>query len=277
MISNNIKNCSDVHKNKSGFSLAEILAALTIGAMVLVAILTIYNRAQNSVAAITQKFDQARLPQEVLQRIAEDLDGIIAAGDDTKIIIPQPKFDNGFSTAKLEITKTFNDRSDKKQVFEKIVWQTAYDYDSELDGLVLYRSHSGITMEDKLLDEEKDIEDRELFIPICEGVTFFKIQVPVGEQLLDQWNSSSLPRAVTVTISFAEPFEAEDNNLDVPEELKVTRTIAIDRTRKIRIELADPNEEDTKGIDDLMDLIDTNSIKDVNNVKDINSPEDKEP
>jgi hypothetical protein len=36
------------------------------------------------------------------------------------------------------------------------------------------------------------------------------------------------------TISFAEPFKTLTGTLDVPDTEKITRTIAIDRTRKIK-------------------------------------------
>jgi len=199
--------------------------------MVLVAVLGIYSRAEHAAAAITRKLDNSRLPYEVLQRIAEDLDRTIAHGSDMKITI-ENKFEKGLSTAQLTILKTIYGKRDKKQTFEKIVWRTSYDNDT--DGLVLYRSHSGMGLEDKLLDEQKEGWEQELFVPICAGITFFKIQVPRGENFLDRWTSNSLPRGVVVTISFAEPFKTVAGTLDVPDKEKITRTIAIDRTRKIR-------------------------------------------
>jgi prepilin-type N-terminal cleavage/methylation domain-containing protein len=229
-------------REKSGFSLAEVLAALTIGAMVLVAVLGIYSRAETSAAAITRKLDSSMLPSEVLQRIAEDLDITVAPGADTKVTV-ESKFEKGFSTARLTILKTIYDSKDKKQTFERIVWQTNYDNDAK--SLVLYRSHSGIALEDKLLDEQKEDWEKELFVPICTGVTFFKIQVPVGEKFQDRWTSDSLPPGVVVTISFAEPFKTLAGFLDVPDGKKVTRNIAIDRTRNIRFVLV--KEEDAQG------------------------------
>lgn len=221
IISNRICNC---HR---GFSLAEVLVALAIGAMILVAVLGIYSRAETSAAAITRRLDSSRLPFEVLQRITEDLDRT-AAPADTKITV-ENKFDNGFSAARLTILKTiYNDRN-QKQTFEKIVWQTNYSNDA--NSLILYRSHSGIAMEDKLLNEQKEDWERELFVPICTGVTFFKVQVPVGEELQDSWTSDSLPGGIVVTISFAEPFKTLTGDLDTPEDEKVVRNIAIDRTK----------------------------------------------
>src|SRR4030042_4293112 len=114
---------------RSGFSLAEVLVALTIGAMVLVAVLSIYSRAETSAAAITRKLDSSRLPSEILQRIAEDLDRTAATGADTKVTI-ENKFEKGFSTARLTVLKTIYNNKNEKQTFERIVWQTNYDNDA---------------------------------------------------------------------------------------------------------------------------------------------------
>jgi len=228
----NMKKAFGTSRARMGFSLAEVITSLTIGSMILVTVLVVYNRAERSAAAVTRKLDSSRLLSEVMQRIAEDLDGIIA-GADTKINI-ENKFENGFPTARLTITRTFFDSRNQEQTFENIVWQSNYDFDSGVDGLVLYRSHSGIAMEDKVLDRNKDDWERELFVPICAGITFFRIKVPWGETYLDKWTSTSLPPGIEVTISSAEPFKTVGGTLDVPEEEKIIRTIAVDRTRKIK-------------------------------------------
>jgi prepilin-type N-terminal cleavage/methylation domain-containing protein len=221
-----------------GFSLAEVLSALVIAAMILVAVLGIYQRAENSAAAALNKLHSPRLQAEVLQRIAEDLDRIVAYGSDVKITV-ENKFENGFATARLVIQKSIHDRRNDEKTFEEIIWQGSYDYDSVAGGLVLYRSHSGIALEDKLLDGKRESWEKNYpFVPICRGVTFFSIQVPRGERLLSKWSSASLPPGIVVTISFAEPFETVAGVFDVPDEAKVARTIAIDRTRKIKFEIA---------------------------------------
>jgi Tfp pilus assembly protein PilV len=228
----NMKKAFGTLRAPLGFSLAEVLTALIIGAMVLVAVLNIYSRAERSAAAVTRKLDSLRLPSEVLQLIAEDLDGIISTDSRTKITV-ENKFKNGFHTARLTITRTTSDSRDNEQTLEKIVWQSNYDYESNIGGLVLYRSHSGIELEDKLLDKNKEDWKRELFVPICTGITFFQITVPRGKTSLDRWPAGSPPPGIEVAISFAEPFKKVDGTLDVPDEEKITRTIAIDRTRKI--------------------------------------------
>jgi hypothetical protein len=233
----NMKKIFGTSMARPGFSLAEVITSLTIGSMVLVAVLIVYNRAERSAAAVTRKLDSSRLLSEVMQRIAEDLDGIIATGADTKINI-ENKFENGFPTARLTIIKTIFDRRNQEQTFENIVWQTNYDFTSNVDGLVLYRSHSGIVLEDKLLDNNKNDWERELFVPISAGITFFKIKVPWGETYLEKWTSTSLPPGIEVTISGAEPFKTVGGTLDVPEEEKIIRTIAIDRTRKLKFTVA---------------------------------------
>ena len=242
-----MKKTSNTFRDKAAFSLAEVLVALTIGAMVLVAVLSIYSRAETSAAAITRKLDSSRLPSEVLQRIAEDLDRIAAPGADTKVTI-ENKFENGFSTARLTVLKTIYNSKNEKQTFERIVWQSNYDNDA--NSLVLYRSHSGIALEDKLLDEQKEDWEKELFVPICTGVTFFKIQVPTGETFQDNWTGNSLPYGIVVTISFAEPFKTLAGILDVPENEKIVRHITVDRTRAIRfilVKMEDGNEQGNVG------------------------------
>jgi type II secretory pathway pseudopilin PulG len=219
-----------------GFSLGEMLAAMTIVAMVLVAVLTIYNRAERSAAAVTRRLDNSRLPREVLQRIAEDLDNIMSTGSDATITI-QNKFDNLFPAARMIISRTFLDNASRERKFEEIVWQSSYDYESFVEGLVLYRSHSGIASEDKLLDKGKEDWEKELFVPLCSGVTFFSIKAVKGDKPVDKW-SGSPPAGIEVTLSFAEPFKRVNGTLDVPEEEKITRTIAIDRTRKIKFAVA---------------------------------------
>lgn len=229
-----MKKISVISRILPGFSLAEMLAALLIAAMVLVAVLGVYSRAEQSSGAIKRKLDGSRLPREVLQRIAEDMDKIVTPDSDTKITV-ENKFDSrSFPTARLTIAKTVQDRRGRPQKFEEIIWQATYDYDNDANSLVLYRSHSGMGMEDKLLDESKEDWERELFIPVCSGVTFFRIQVPRGKDLSNSWTNDPLPAGIVVTISFAEPFRTLDNTLDVPDEEKITRAIAIDRTRRIR-------------------------------------------
>lgn len=234
--------------------MAEVLTALTIGAMVLITVLSIYTRARRSAAAITRRLDNSRLPQEILQRIAEDLDKIITAGSDTKITIENKTDSRGYQTARLQIEKTIYNGKDKPQTFEEIIWQSSYDYESDANGLVLYRSHTGIATEDKLLDKSRaDWENTYSFVPVCTGVILFNIQVPAGEDFKNEWTNNSLPRAVVVTISFAEPFATLTGTLDVLDEEKITRTIVLDRTRKIKFEII--KTEDVNDVNDLEEQV----------------------
>jgi hypothetical protein len=229
----NMSKAFNISVSRWGFSLAEVLAALTIGAMILVAVLAIYGRVETAAAGITRKLDSSRQPFEVLQRIAEDLDSIVDGDADTRVTV-ENKFSERFQSAQLKIIRTISDSRDKPQPFEEIIWQTAYDYENDANGLVLYRSYKGIGFEDKLLDEQrKSWEKAYPFVPVCDGVTYFKVLVARGQSLSDEWTRAPLPYGVKIIISFAEPFEAPDGSLDVPETEKFIRTVGIGRTRKI--------------------------------------------
>jgi len=232
----------NIRKYKKAFSLAEVLAALTIGSMVLVAVLGIYSRAENAAAGVTRRLDSTRLPAEILQCIAEDLDRAAGTGSDATITI-ENKIVNGLQTARLRISNTFYNKQNKQQTFEEIIWQGNYDYEAD-NGLILYRSHSGVTAEDKLLDDQKENWEKELFVPICAGVTFFKIEARRDETLLDKWTSTGLPYGIVVTVSFAEPFKQLDGTLEVPDAEKISRTIAITKSRKIKFIIVEKEAEE---------------------------------
>jgi len=230
--------------NQKGFSLAEVLVALTIGAMVLITVIAVYNRAQSAAVAIVRHLDSEQQSYEVLQRIAEDLDGIIDIGKNVKITLVNKWESHGLHTARLEIVKNIYDDQQRPQVFEKIIWQGYYDYDGGSGGLVLYRSHSGIAYEDKLLEQDKEAWQRELFVPICSGVTYFAVEIPQGDQVRDFWNSDTIPAALRITLSFAEPVKNPDGVMEVPDLDKIRRTVAIDRTRKMKFVYEPPQFED---------------------------------
>jgi hypothetical protein len=229
---------------KKAFTLAEVVIAVVVGAMVLVTMWSVYGHAQKSAAAVTRKLDTLQLPNEIQQGIAEDLDRIIASGSDTKITVENKVID-GYPAARLAIKRTIEDGKGKENEFETIIWQSSYDYDSDVNGLTLYRSHTGINLEDKLLDEGRaDWEKAYPFVPVCSRVTCFTVQIPMGEQLIDRWTNPKLPRGLIVSLSFAEPIETAVGTWEVPEEEKITRAVAIDRTRKVRFTVVMPSLEE---------------------------------
>jgi len=233
-------------KYRRGFSLAELMMAVVIGSMVMVTMLTVYSRVQATSSAIGRNLDRSQLPSEVLQLIAEDLDPIMSSGVDTRIII-ENKVINGYPSARLQIRKTIMDAKNTSKEFETIVWQSSYDYESDSNGLVLYRMHTGMVQEDKLLDEQRqDVESLYPFIPICKGVTYFSIQVPQGDNLVGKWPGRKMPPGVLVSISFTEPSETGEGTVEVLDQDKFTRTIAVNRNKKMNFVITKPKiEEET--------------------------------
>jgi type II secretory pathway pseudopilin PulG len=236
------------------FSLLETLAAVTITSMIIVAAIGVYGRVRAAAESVERRLDNTMLPNEIVQRIAQDIDRLTLPGLETTLVIAN-KFDGRFNLCRMEITTRFYDGSEPPtpRIYEKVVWQS--DYDLASDSIILYRSHSGLNLEDKLVDKDLDALQqggREVFIPVTTGITFFEIVAPQGENEFREWRLSGLPRAVRVRISFAEPREDfETGDVLVFDEDKVLRTIAIDRTRKLRykfvrkeFELDDPNSVD---------------------------------
>jgi prepilin-type N-terminal cleavage/methylation domain-containing protein len=217
--------------NKPAFTLAEVLVAIVIGCMILIAVLTVYGRVEAGAAAIEEHLEKDRIIRQVHQLIAEDIDRIIAAGSSTTISV-ENKYTAGLASAQLKITKFIYDEKDRQQPFEEIIWQTNYKPDTSK--LVLYRSHSGLAPEDKLLDSKKQEWQREMFIPVCEGITFFNILVHKGQRLYEKWDSDELPDGIEISLSFDEPFKSVTGAMEVLDSQKYARTIAVDRTKTLK-------------------------------------------
>ena len=245
----------------AGFSLIEILAVVVISGMMIIAVLSVYSRAQSTITAIDAKIDNQMMPNEIMQRIAEDIDRLTLPGLDTRIAVAN-KFDGVYNLSQMTITTQYYDSGNppKAQVFEKVVWQSAYD--PVEDALTLYRSHTGLNLADKIVDKdlaEQQRGGRELCVPVTTGITFFEIVVPRGNTLLREWRLSTIPRAIRIAISLAAPQEDwTTGDMVVFDEDKVTRTVAIDRTRMISykfvrqdftLDETEPNSLFTDGLD----------------------------
>ena len=232
---------------RPGISLPEVLLTVVIGAMVLTAVLTIHSRIQQTAGAIMNQLDDMLLPSEILQLIAEDLDRCVDTKQGLSIKVEAPKYERGYSVSQLVIRKQINtvrNRRPEEEVLEEIVWQGAVDLDT--GRIVLYRRHHGMLQEDRLLGQQRtEFEIRNPpFVPVCGGLTQFLIRVRQGDTWVDQWQGTALPTGLQVTISFAEPHETPSGELEVLEEDKIVRTIAIDRTRTIRLDTGGPKESE---------------------------------
>ncbi|MBW8035644.1 MAG: hypothetical protein FVQ79_08445 [Planctomycetes bacterium] len=255
-----------VNRSSGGFSLLEIMAVLTIVTMVAIAALGVFNRARTASASISNRLDRNDASMEVLQRIAEDLDRIVKPGYNINVTVAN-KIVDGFNKSQLVIESKIYDKDGKPVVFEKVIWQAQYDEFEE--SLVVYRGHFGINLDDKILsvaEAQRDEADQKPFVPVCTGMTLFEFTVPrEDKEPLQQWTSKNLPPAITVLMSFTPPTELATGEFVILEEDMEKRTIAIDRTKKLRFvfvkkvfNIEDPNDGldkagDPNGIDNAVE------------------------
>jgi len=223
-------------KYPAGFSLGELLAVVIIGGLVLATVLRVYGQANRAAEAVLTKIDSPSWAAEVLQLIAKDLDRTLGAENVTLQI--RNGLDNTFQRGELVLRRTYHDNENKEQTFEQITWRAGYDHEGSSPGLILYRSYEGIGQEDKLFDDEREEWEKLYpFVPICRGLTFFQVQAIQGDQLLDQWPASPPPTGVKITISFGQPMETVRGVYEVAQRDKISRTMAVDVTRKIAFAL----------------------------------------
>jgi prepilin-type N-terminal cleavage/methylation domain-containing protein len=224
---------------RSGFTLTELMVAVVIASMLLSVLLAISSHVQQSAASIERTLGEFELVQEVLQLIAEDLDTKIDPEAGTTLTVFN-RVEDGYPTAKMVITTTMKDAKYEDQILEEITWQA--NVDIQTNRIVLYRSHTGHILEDKLLDQRREqAESLSPFVPVCGGLTAFSIEVYRNDEWTDQWASTELPTGIRVVMTDAIAEKNVRGEWEVPEEALVTRTMAINRTRELKFKVADPN------------------------------------
>jgi hypothetical protein len=247
---------------KAGFTLAEAIATLAIAAMIMVAVVGIYMGVKRAESSINRRLGDGFLGMEILQRVTDDISKVALPGSDVTMSVKNKVDIGGYKVSQMIIESKIYGKDNKPQIFEKIIWQSRVDMDA--NGLVVYRSHSGYAMEDKMLEEPKEEYERELFIPICSGATFFSIEAVRDGNTIEVWEGPGLPPAVKLSISFADRQQDLLGNAIVPEESVNTRTVVIDRFKQI------PYQFISKEFPDINGITDVNLPEDINKSVDIN-------
>ena len=216
---------------RRGLTLAEVLVSIVLAAFILMAVLSIYNQFQRSASAIITRIEKPQLLTEILQRIAEDVDHLVDSSHEVTVEVKND-FDNGYPIARLVLRKSYSDRAPEEPPLEEIVWQAHVDVGT--DRIVLYRKHSGLLLEDKLLDRGRDsVEASYPYIPLAGGLTAFRVRARQGINWIDQWEDTTPPTGILVMIAQAEPQKTSRGNWEVAEKDQFVRTMAMDRTRII--------------------------------------------
>lgn len=218
---------------------------MMIGSMVLIAVLTIYSRAENTAAAVTRDMSSSRLPYEALQLIAEDLDKLISVDSDTNFIMINRHINN-YNAGIFVVRENYKDSGNKDQTYKELVWQCNEYTEGDVNDMVLYRSYESIAPEDKLLDKNKTELDRSAYVPICRGVTYFNVDVITDKKTLENAWPGGIPQGVVLSISFAKPYMNVKGQYEVPENEIYTRTVSFNKSRNIKFVLPDngPNVPD---------------------------------
>ncbi|HAL44357.1 MAG: hypothetical protein A2Y12_13900 [Planctomycetes bacterium GWF2_42_9] len=249
--------------NRCAFTLAETLMALIIGMMIMAAVIGVYSTVRNAQSSIEKRLKQGFAATEILQRISEDIDRLALPSADVTVTVRNKIDIEGFKISQMVIESKFNDKDNKPQTFEKVTWQSRVASDG--NGLVVYRAHSGYSMEDKMLEEAKQNYEREVFVPVCSDATMFALEVTDGNTITEEWINPALPQAIQISLSFEPRQQDILGNMTVPEELVKTRIVALDRFRQI------PYTFIYKAFGDANDF-DANDVNDINDVNSVNDP-----
>ncbi|ARN57833.1 prepilin-type N-terminal cleavage/methylation domain-containing protein [Sedimentisphaera salicampi] len=214
---------------RKGLTLLELLAALAVTSIILITMVTLLYASQNTLKTINTELDESTRSQEVLQKIAEDINEFAAEGENVTFKLESKNTPEGL-LYRFEMINYFNTSSNQKDVFKKVVWQS--DFDVMLGTFVIYRSRSGMKLEDSVVStEQQQNPEREIYVPVTTGATYFSIQAYDNDNLLDEWKDDNMPGAMFIGISFAPPVELITGEVVVPEEDRSYRTVSVSRSR----------------------------------------------
>lgn len=225
---------------RKALTLYELLAALAVTALILIAALSLLQVCLNATAKIDYELTQNAGSREVLQKLAEDINSISSDTNTTVKLSKHAK--NGVDIMRLEMENYFIGKGEAKRKYRRIIWQSDYDPDTGL--IVIYRCHSGLLLEDSLVSTEQQAEpDREIYVPVCINATHFNVSVFNGEDIAESWAADQLPSGLVAEISFAEPVEDITGNWIVPDEDIMRRTISVNRSKEYQYRFLDKNLE----------------------------------
>jgi hypothetical protein len=242
-------------RNKA-FSLAELLTALIIVSILVIAMTTIYQASMSAVLAIDEKLDEGFGSTDVLHRMLDDISTVSSLDTETSLTL-ESKVVDGVAVYRLEVVSNIYDNAGKEVLYKKVIWQSDYDY---MTGTIsLYRCMGGLDIEDPILNTQaRNNPDSDIFVPVVSGLTYFTIQVPQEtntsqeqyEDYLDVWDKEDMPGAILVELSFAEPVEYVTGEVEVPVEDRITRRISVNRSKDYKFRFIPKDLEGIYGEDE---------------------------
>ena len=229
------------HKGYKAFSLLELLAALMIASMIIIATVAVYHRGRSAIHAINKKLNENSFTQEVLQRISDDIDEFAADDSDVKMTL-ESKTEQGMNVYRLSFVSNIYDDDGKVGEYKKVVWQSKTD--PQTSRISLYRARGGFALEDSVLDtQRKKFSDGLLFVPVAQELTVFSIIAINADKEFEKWGSDMLPGGIILKISESEAEETDDGKYEVPENLIASRTVSLNKNKMMIFKFVSVSQE----------------------------------
>ncbi len=228
--------------NGTGFALVELLTALFIVCILVIALTTIYDSSTKAISAINQRIEKGGATSEIMWLIVDDITKASSADTDTTFLLKTKIFD-GAALYRLEIASKVFDNTGKELIYQKVIWQS--DYDIYTRTISLYRSKGGMMPLDPVLGAEQAGQSQsDIFVPVCHGLTYFTIQIPQVQDTpqgqivnyLDQWGNDEMPGGVIVDLSFEQPVEYVTGEVEVLPEDRLIESISLNRSKEYKFQ-----------------------------------------
>lgn len=232
-----------------GLTLLEVLVALAIGSLIIVACVAILNHGNKVFTSIESALDENTLPREIFQMIIRDIDEVANPDSDATLQI-ETRSNKGAIETRLTIIGRIYDSKNKPIEMKKIVWQSRYD--NEMRRITLYRARGGIDIADSILDTQAQENPNSLvFVPVTDELTYFEFSVLQGDSDdVTEWVKKELPTAIRISMSFESLQEEEASEEETAQDDSIlSRVVVVDRTREIKFTVPVVTYEEKKTTD----------------------------
>ncbi len=264
---------------RDGFALVELLTALFIVCILVIALTTIYDASTRAIASINQRIEKGASTSEIMQLIVDDITKASSAGTDTTFTL-KSKLAGGAVLYRFEVASKIYDNTGKELIYQKVIWQS--DVDLFTGTMSLYRCAGGMMPSSPVASEQaKENPQSDIFVPICQGLTYFTIKVPQIQDTpqgqvvdyLDQWSNPEMPGGVVVELSFELPVEYVTGETEVLPEDRLVESISINRSKEYKFQFVAKDLDAAYGQEEEMteeDLTDEGVMEDDEPVEEAN-------
>jgi len=184
-----------------GFTLLEVLLALTILAMVATVIYSSFSTASRNIESAEELRDGTDRARTLISRLTNDIANVYVNGSLSETFFYGSKFEREEDKQRFDsISMTTLTNWRKPESKEMELWEVGYSFQEKADG------KGRVLMRKEKRELSKDVPRREggVDYELTDTVTGLLLRYSDGTTWADEWNKSGYPKAVEIVLTMTD-------------------------------------------------------------------------